>query len=73
MEQGGGERAERIEWNNVSSVVDVAVCSHFAGVHRSIFFSLQIGVQMTLIWTFPEQSLCAHKDALGRTRHRVQC
>jgi len=28
MEQGGGERAKRIEW--VSLVVDVAVCSHFA-------------------------------------------
>jgi len=27
MEQGGGERAERIEWNNVSSVVDVAIMS----------------------------------------------
>ena len=34
MEQGGGERAKRIEWNNVSSVVDVDVdvdgCSIFA-------------------------------------------
>ena len=27
MEQGGEERAERIEWNNVSLVVDVAIVS----------------------------------------------
>jgi len=37
MKQGGGERAERIEWNNnnVSFIVDVVGCSHFAHIHRS--------------------------------------
>jgi len=31
MNQEQNERAKRIEWNNVSSVVKVAVCNHFAG------------------------------------------
>ena len=30
------KRAKRIEWGSVSSVVDVAVCSHFAGFIASI-------------------------------------
>jgi len=30
------KRVKRIEWNNVSLVVDVAVCSHFAGFIASV-------------------------------------
>jgi len=37
MEQGGGERAKRTEW--VSLLVNVVICSHFAGVDSSRAFS----------------------------------
>jgi len=46
MEQGGGERAERIEW--VSLVVDVAVCSHFAG----FIASMLVFINCSLTWNF---------------------
>ena len=36
------KRAKRIEWNNVSLVVDVAVCSHFARSPASMLVFLKL-------------------------------